>query len=107
MAMNTNSNNTNEEMMNNQAQDTQAAVDQQQVPAEKSEKIGFFTKVKDGAKKAWNSKPAKVVKGIALVGVGFAAGFAVAGAGSKDSDSDQAEAAEPVVDTTATEETVE
>lgn len=106
MAMTTNSNNTNEEMMNNQAQETQAAVDQQQVPAE-PEKVGFFTKVKDGAKKAWNSKPAKVIKAVTLVGAGFAAGFAVAGAGSKDSDSDQAEAVEPVVDTTATEETVE
>ena len=105
MAMTTNSNNTHEEMMNNQAQETQAAVDQQQVPAT-PEKVGFFTKVKDGAKKAWNSKPAKVVKTIALVGGGFAAGFAVANAGSKDGDSDQA-GAEPAVETTATEETAE
>lgn len=106
MAMTTNSNNTNEEMMNNQATQAQAAVDQQQVPAAAPEKVGFFTKVKDGAKKVWNSKPAKVIKGIALVGGGFAAGYVAANAGSKN-DSDQAEAAGPAVETTATEETVE
>ena len=106
MAMTTNSNNTNEEMMNNQAHETQAAVDQQQVPAT-PEKVGFFKKVKDGAKKVANSKPAKVIGKIALVGGGFALGFAAASAGHKDSDSDQVEAEEPAVETTATEETVE
>ena len=89
--MNNTENTTNEAMVNNQAQDQTAVATQQPAPAADDQKKGFFTKAKETAKKVWNSKPAKVVKTVALVGGGFAAGMLVAGAGkAKDDDSDQA-----------------
>ena len=50
---------------------------------EKGAEIG--KKIKEGAKKAWYSKPAKVVKTVALIGVGVIGGLCLGKAASKDS----------------------
>lgn len=97
--------NTNEAQMENQAQETQGAVAQQQVPAQPEENKGFVAGVKETAKKAWNSKPMKFVKGATLFGLGVGAGLLVSG-GISTKETNSTQAAEPVVDTTATEETV-
>lgn len=57
------------------------------------EKIGFFTKLANGAKTVWESKPVKIAGkvGIPLVsaGIGLMAGLALGGSnGSNDSDDD-------------------
>lgn len=53
---------------------------------EKGAEIG--KKIKEGAKKAWNSKPAKVVKTVALIGVGVIGGLCLGKAASKDNSND-------------------
>lgn len=107
MAMNTNSNNTNEEMMNNQAQDAQAAVDQQQAPAAPEVKQHWYDKPLAVGRKIHNSKPAKWARRGALIGLGIAIGYTAANGKSDKAEESQAEAEEPAIDTTATEETVE
>lgn len=56
-----------------------ATVDAKQKGAEIGKKIA------DGAKKAWNSKPMKVVKAGVLIGVGVIGGLCLGKAASKDS----------------------
>jgi hypothetical protein len=56
-----------------------ATVDAKQKGAE----IGH--KIKEGFKKAWNSKPAKVAKAGVLIGVGVIGGLCLGKAASKDS----------------------
>lgn len=50
------------------------------------EKEGFGTKIKNGAKKVFSSKPAKIVGGVLLAAGGAVVGYAF---GSRDKDCDE------------------
>lgn len=51
--------------------------DFEEIDVEVGKKESFWDKTKSTASKAWNSKPAKVVKGIALVAVGAVGALAL------------------------------
>lgn len=104
MAMNT-IENTNEAMVNVQDQANLEAANQQPTTEQTEEKKGFFTKAKEGVKKAWNSKPAKVVKTVALVAGGFGAGLLTANALDKKNGSSEADSVD--VEEQSTEEAAE
>lgn len=105
MAMN--SNNTKEEMMNNQAQENQAAGNQQQTPAE-PEKKSLPVRVGEKVGAFFGNKHVRRIGGVAMLLTAFAGGVAVGSnmANNSDEDDNSDQAAESVVETTATEETV-
>ena len=60
-------------------EETAVAVDDAK---QKGAEIG--NKIKAGVKKVWNSKPAKVVKTVGLIGIGVIGGLCLGKAASKD-----------------------
>lgn len=52
------------------------------------EKVGFFTKAKNGIKKFGNSKPGKVLKVVGLVGVGALGALGLSKVSKMDGDPD-------------------
>ena len=71
-----------EEVVTNEETTEMAVVDD---PKQKGAEIG--KKIADGAKKAWNSKPMKVVKTVGLIGIGVIGGLCLGKAAAKDGNS--------------------